>query len=132
MDSERSYTPNVFQIFKQVERVPFAVVRKSWHGNYIAVVTKVIPKGDYGIAYGFPVGDGIPNDFFASDPKWRNEMVMPNAGSYQWRLMETPEQTLKNLIEKFYATIGKQYGFVSSMEDEQREKEWLDSLIKLE
>jgi hypothetical protein len=132
MNSERSYTPNVFQIYKQVGRVPFAVARKSWHGNYIAVVIKVIPKDDYGIAYGFPVSNGIPNDFFASDPKWRNEMVMPNAGSYQWRLVETSDKTLNDLIEKFYSTIGSRYGFFSAVDDKKREKEYLDSLIKLE
>ena len=132
MNTERSHTPNVFQIYKQVGRVPFAVARNSWHGNYVAIVTKVLPNGDYGIAYGFPVSNGVPNDFFGSDSKWRNEMVMPNAGSYQWRLVEMPMQTLEDLIEKFYATVGKQYDSDSPAKDKQREKKWLESLIKLE
>jgi hypothetical protein len=132
MNLERTYTPNVFQIYKQIGRVPFAVARKSWHGNYVAIVTKVIPKDDYGIAYGFPVSNGIPNDFFASEPKWRSEMVMPNAGSYQWRLVEMSDKSLQDLIAKFYDTIGKSFGFVSSNEDKQREKEYLESLIKFQ
>ena len=132
MNTIRRHTPNVFEIYKQLGRVPFAVRRKTWSENFVAIVTNVIPKDDYGIAYGFLVKNGVPNDGFSSELKWRSEMVMPNAGSYQWRLANIPDSTIKNLIEKFYVTVGKQYDFSSPAEDKRRDKEWLESLIKFE
>ena len=123
---------NVFQIYKLLNRVPFAVSRKNWSDHDLAVVTKVIPKGDYGIAYGFPVRNGVPNDHFAYDNKWKKEMEMPNAGSYQWRIIDIPDFRLEELIREFYAIFGKQFGFMSAEEEKQREKEYLESLIRLE
>src|SRR5262245_39067246 len=130
MNADR--TRNVFQIFTQLGRVPFAVARSSWHGDYVAIVTKVLPKDNYGIACGFPVANGIPNAFFASELKWRTDMVMPNAGSYQWHLVEMSDQALENLIQKFYDTVAKQYGFISPEADKLIEKEYLKSLLNLE
>jgi hypothetical protein len=102
---------NVFGIFAELGKVPFAVSRWNWKDTDYAVVTKVIPKGDYGVAYGFPVHDGVPNDHFAYERRWREDMTMPNAGSYQWRVIDVPELQLQQLIRTFQSTVAPQFEF---------------------
>ena len=102
---------NVFGIFAELGKVPFAVSRRNWADSDYAIVTKVIPKGDYGAAYGFPVRDGVPNDHFTYERRWREDMTMPNAGSYQWRVIDLPESQLQQLTRTFQATVAPQFEF---------------------
>jgi len=102
---------NVFGIFADLQKIPFAVSRKNWTDEDYAVVTKVIPKGDYGIAHAFPVRNDIPNDHFAYDRQWKSNMVMPNAGSYQWRVIDLPDTQLQKLVEAFWTSVAPQFEF---------------------
>jgi hypothetical protein len=99
---------NVFSLFATRGALPFAVSRWNWADSDFAVVTEVIPKGDYGVARAFPVRDNIPNDHFAYHRPWREDMIMPNAGSYQWRLIDLPDAQLRQLILAFDATVAPQ------------------------
>jgi hypothetical protein len=92
-------------------KVPFAVSRNNWLDSDYVVVTKVIPKGDYGIAYGFPVSDGIPNDHFRGYRKWEETMEVPNAGAYQWRKIELSELQIQELVAIFEDEISPRYKF---------------------
>lgn len=102
---------NVFGIFAELKKLPFAVSRAKWMDSDFVVVTKVEPKGDYGVAYGFPVRNGEPNDHFVYDTRWKKEMIMPNAGSYQWRPIELSESQLEKLIEEFETKVSTRFEF---------------------
>lgn len=104
-------TKNVFNIYSELERLPFAVSRQNWPDSEFVVITKIVPKGDYGTAYGFPVNDGQPNDHFAYHRPWREQMIMPNAGSYQWRLIDIPEADIQSLIQTFENTVAPLFEF---------------------
>lgn len=84
---------NIFELFyNNDQKVPFKAKRQNWDNRFYVVVEKVEPKqtptGTYGKAYGYPCKDGIRNNHFAYDKKWREEGIIPNAGSYQWELVE--------------------------------------------
>lgn len=102
---------NVFNIYTEVGKLPFAVSRQNWLDCDYVVVTKIIPKGDYGTAYGFPVHNGQPNEHFAYHRPWREKMVMPNAGSFQWRLIAISEDELEKLIQTFETTVAPLFEF---------------------
>lgn len=102
---------NVFNIYAELKRLPFAVSRQNWLDTDFVVVTKIVPKGDYGIAYGFPVHDGQPNDHFAYHRPWREQMIMPNAGSYQWRHIDLLEDEIQGLVETFQSTVAPLFEF---------------------
>lgn len=112
---------NVFEIFAELGEAPFVVSRSKWLDSDCVVVTKVIPNGDYGVAYGFPVHDGAPNDHFAYDRRWREDMVMPNAGSYQWRTSDIPDSQLLQIMRAFQSTIAPQFEFGRAPEEAKEE-----------
>ncbi len=105
-------TRNVFQLHVAVRKLPFAISRANWADQDLIVVTKVVPKGKYGTAFGFPVRDGIPNDHGLS-----KSMEISCAGCYQWRVIDVPDFRLMELIEEFYNTVGKSYGIYPPKED---------------
>lgn len=102
---------NVFKLYEELKRLPFAVSRSNWRDTDIAVITKIVPKGEYGTAYAFPVHEGQPNDHFAYHRPWREKMIMPNAGSYQWRHIDLPESEIQTLIETFQNTVAPLFEF---------------------
>ena len=121
-------TKNVFQLFAGLKKVPFAMSRHNWLDHDLVVVTKVLPSGKYGTAYGFPVRNGAPNDHFDYASCWKKRMEIPNVGSYQWRLVKVPDFHLTELVQEFYRDIAPKYGFLSLQEEKVREKPWLDPM----
>lgn len=101
---------NIFQIYQDVQKLPFAASRRTWEDRHLIIVMKVEPKGKYGKAYGFGVQDGEPNDHLAYS-SWRKDMELPNVGSYQWRLIQISDSDLKGLVERFYSGVAKHYCF---------------------
>ena len=91
---------NIFQIWDDNGRkLPFAVRRFNWGPEYCAVVEEIeIRKWPYGIARGYSMKNGVPNNHFAYDNNWRKDHQIPNAGSYQWTLVENIELTSKRII----------------------------------
>lgn len=59
---------NIFSIWRYVgKQTPFIVRRNGWyHLSY--KVTKVVPKGQYGVALGYELHDGIQDDKTAEEP----------------------------------------------------------------
>jgi hypothetical protein len=104
-------TKNVFQLFAEVKKIPFAMSRHHWSDQDFVVVTNVAPKGKYGVAHGFPVHDGKPNDHLAYAACWTSKMELPNAGSYQWRIISIPDERLTELISEFYREVAPSFGF---------------------
>lgn len=102
---------NVFSIFSELKRLPFAVSRQNWLDSDYVVVTKIVPKGDYGTAYGFPVRGGQPNDHFAYHRPWREQMIVPNSGSYQWRRIDIPDTEIQAIIATFESTVAPLFEF---------------------
>jgi len=70
-----------------------------------------VPRGKYGVAYGFPVRDGVPNAHLSYDSKWKKKMELPNIGSYQWRFIDIPEIRLRELEKEFFAKVAPGYNF---------------------
>ena len=105
---------NVFNLYAELGRLPFAVSRHNWLDTDYVVVTKIVPKGDYGTVYGFPVRDGEPNDHFAYHRPWREQMIMPNAGSYQWRYIDISEAEIQGLVQTFQTTVAPLFEFAPS------------------
>lgn len=103
---------NAFQICARIQKLPFAMSRHNWGDHDLVVLLKIVPRGKYGSAYGFPVRDGVPNHHLAYDYKWKKSMELPNIGSYQWRFIEVPEFRLKELTDEFFAEVAPKYGFV--------------------
>ena len=81
---------NIFEIWDENGRkLPFAVRRDNWGPEYCAVVEEIeIKKWPYGIARGYSTRNGYRNNHFSYDSKWRKDRQIPNAGSYQWTLVE--------------------------------------------
>jgi len=126
---------NVFEIFRQINRVPFAVSRDNWSDRYYAVITSIEPDPDtnYGKAYGFSVKDHAPDDHMSYDNGWKKRMELPNVGSYQWRLRDDISvEKLEELKESFYKTIAPRYGFkkpINPVKSEQEmEDDWFNSM----
>ena len=103
---------NAFQIFARIKKVPFAISRHTWEDHDLIVVLKIVPKGKYGVSFGFPVRDGAPNDHLAYDSKWKKQMELPNIGSYQWRYIDVPDFRLRELEEEFYREVAPKFGFL--------------------
>lgn len=108
---------NVFQVFAELKKVPFAVSRWNWADSDYAIVTQVVPKGDYGVAYAFTVREGVPNDHFSYDRRWRENMTMPNAGSYQWRVIDIPDAQLEQFVRIFHSVIAPHFEFGASSDE---------------
>ena len=103
---------NAFIFFQQLGKTPFAMTRNHWGSDrFLAVVTNVVPRGKYGVAYGFAVKDESPNEHFDYDSKWCKHMTLPNAGSYQWSLVEVSDPQLQALVDKFNRVIAPKYNF---------------------
>lgn len=115
---------NAFQIFARVQKLPFAISRHNWTDHDLVVVLRIVPHGKYGVAYGFPVRDGVPNTHLAYDSKWKKKMELPNVGSYQWRLVDVPDFRLKELEADFFEKVGPGYGFTKKKLSE--EKAWFE------
>ena len=111
MSIDSNSRQNVFQLFAEVTKVPFAMSRHNWTDHDLVVVTKILPNGKYGTAYGFPVHDGTPNEHLAYAGCWKKKMELPNAGSYQWRLVDVPRSRLIELIDEFYRDVAPKFGF---------------------
>ena len=81
---------NVFEIWEANGRkVPFAVRRWNWTNQYATVIEHVeCEKMPYGKAFGYPTTYGQPSSHYESYPKWRATREVPNAGSYQWELVQ--------------------------------------------
>lgn len=106
-------TKNLFQLFAEVKKLPFAASRHHWTDHDLVVVTRIVPRGKYGHAFGFPVRDGASNDHFDYAACWRKQMEIPNVGSYQWRFIEVPDERLSELVREFYSEVAPKYGFIS-------------------
>lgn len=120
LDSESR--ENAFQIFARVQKLPFAISRHNWTDHDLVVVLKIVPRGKYGVAYGFPVRDGVPNFHLSYDSKWKKKMELPNIGSYQWRFIDVPDFRLQELEQEFFEEVAPRYGF--SREKLNGEKAW--------
>ena len=82
---------NIFQLWKEnFEKTQFAVRRWNWGEEYYTVVVKVeIKRWPYGIAYGYPTINGVYSDHYEKIyPEWNAIRQIPNAGSYQWEIVE--------------------------------------------
>jgi hypothetical protein len=115
---------NAFQIYARVQKLPFAMSRHNWTDHDLVVVLKVVPRGRYGVAYGFPVRDGAPNAHLSYDSKWKKTMELPNIGSYQWRFIDIPDFRLKELEEEFFQQVAP--GYAMSKEKLDEEKAWFE------
>ncbi len=104
---------NIFKLYTELDKLPFAASRSNWGDSDYIVVTNIIPKGNYGTAYGFPVRNGQPNDHFAYHRPWREEMILPNAGSFQWRHLDVPEAEIQRVIQEFQNSVAPLFGFDS-------------------
>lgn len=123
LDSESR--ENVFQIHARVGKLPFAMSRHNWTDQDLVVVLKIVPRGKYGVAYGFPVRDGVPNAHLSYDSQWKKNMELPNIGSYQWRYIDIPDFRLKELEEEFFARVAPGYAFTKQKLAEA--KAWFES-----
>lgn len=98
---------NIFQIWRaNKKKVPFVIRKMSWSDpDVYAIVEKVVPdqKG-YGKAYGYPVTNGEPNDYFEYSNEWRSRKQIPVAGCFVW------EEVTDIVIEegKFKRVIAEQ------------------------
>ncbi|MEZ7957637.1 MAG: hypothetical protein QMB90_10495 [Rubritalea sp.] len=124
-------TKNIFQLYSEIKQLPFAASRRNWKDSDLIIVTRVEPKGDYGKVYGFSVHDGVPNDHVAYS-SWKKDMGLPNVGSYQWRLIDLPQGTLIELVDRFYRGVGKQYGFIEPVEEFHSEETLMDEWLEEE
>lgn len=106
---------NAFQIFARCKKLPFAISRHTWEDHDLVVVLKIVPKGKYGTAYGFPVRNGVPNEHLSNDSKWKKQMELPNIGSYQWRYIDVPDWRLKELEEEFFKDVAPRWGLSRKM-----------------
>lgn len=81
---------NVFEIWDANERkVPFVVRRSNWSGQFATVIERIeCDKMPYGKAFGYPTTNGRPSNHYQSYAKWRVTREVPNAGSYQWELVD--------------------------------------------
>ncbi|MBN2796449.1 MAG: hypothetical protein JXR88_13640 [Clostridia bacterium] len=80
---------NIFQIWKENGcTTPFCVSKGNEKDQSIYVIVhEVVPnESGYGVAYGIPVTNGVLNTYFDYNKKWVNEKVIPNAGTYNWKL----------------------------------------------
>lgn len=108
---------NIFQIWDSIGRVvPFAVRRDNWGEQYYTVVEKIecfeLP---YGKAYGYPTVNGKYSTHYEYDKKWRNQKLIPSAGSYQWALVEGADLTsYREGIKAAVSSIKGAYTLASS------------------
>jgi hypothetical protein len=80
---------NVFQIWDANGRkLPFVVRRANWKEQFAAVIERIeCDEMPYGKAFGYSTTYGRPSNHFQMYPKWRKTKEVPNAGSYQWELV---------------------------------------------
>ena len=123
-----SSNQNVFGLYRKIQKLPFAMSRHNWKDRDFVVVLQVVPKGKYGAAYGFAVHEGEPNDHLSYNADWKKCMELPNAGSYQWRHIDIPEEKLNDLIKVFYQNVAPQFGFMSEKEDSLSEDNWIEEM----
>ena len=79
---------NIFQLYREDERVPFIVRRKSWSWPFGLLVTRVEPQGTYGSAFGHglpPLNGEEPNPYWGT-PGQENRISCD--GCYQWERVE--------------------------------------------
>lgn len=100
---------NVFQAFEIAKNTPFAVSRRNWSDSDFAVIIKVEPIGKYGKAFGYPVRDMVPNDHFMYSTEWRKNLEIPNAGSYQWRIIQIDAEKIDRLSQIFVDEVAVKY-----------------------
>lgn len=102
----RTMAKNLIQLWEENnEIVPFKARRDNWNRNFYVVVEKVeVGNYPYGKVYGYPVENGVRNNHFAYNRIWREEGIIPNAGSYQWNLVKDDE--CMNAIEGKTSEVG--------------------------
>jgi hypothetical protein len=81
---------NIFGIWNEInQQVPFAVHKDSWSNkNIYVIVERVEPEGNYGKAFGYVTENGVINEYFNYDPRWRETRQIPNAGVGRWEYVE--------------------------------------------
>lgn len=82
---------NIFDIWRFLGKgTPFIVRRNGWyHLSYM--VTKVIPKGHYGEAYGYKLADG------KAENDCTNDTIINCCGCGNWELIENLIEDVDNL-----------------------------------
>jgi len=98
---------NIFEIWKDNgEVIPFAVRRNNWSSEYYTVVEKIeIKKWPYGNAYGYPTKNGIYSNHYEYSREWKENKIIPCAGSFQWSLV--PNAVLSNSAKSTALKISK-------------------------
>jgi hypothetical protein len=81
---------NLFQIWQENgNKVPFMARRFNWTNEYTVIVEETeIIKMPYGIARGYAMKNGQRTNHFAYGTQWNRDQRIPNAGSYQWILVQ--------------------------------------------
>lgn len=118
---------NIFDIWRFLGKgTPFIVRRNGWyHLSYM--ITKVIPKGHYGEAYGYKLADGKPEN------DCTNDTIIDCCGCGNWELIENLIEDVDNLKwncldENNNLTFGKYKGMnaddVKSKDEEYLNGHW--------
>jgi len=70
-------TKNLFQLFAEVKKLPFAASRHHWTDHDLVVVTRIVPRGKYGHASDFQFEMVHPTTI----------SIMPHVGESRWKFL---------------------------------------------